>query len=505
MKGILYAEFDVIAGPRILYQAPVGFLSDVDFDCISDYVIVKPELCGSLVSIVHSALNSRVLAFPVGLQHEKYERNGLLFTVCFVLDAAADTAPYEPVLRKLGLYLQAMEVESEFISDPRRKARLADILPTILRGLRQRGECYVAVDGAFAICLTLFPGINCDESNGGIDTTLAVSQLGVDALQSPARRSADASSSGTLPPLIVHAHDVPVPLRDLDVLGAGGVGGDDETSGWDLCALQIAPHVDGIKCARAVAEAADVEVGLALRALSHLHAYGVIALVDVFQYSNVYVTTPRIQLMLRDVRLRDAARTFVARDVNVEASVASGAENITADTAQRLSPSGAHDLAPVSTTVVAKDGGPAIPRFDDIFRVLVAFGAGARTGDVCAHWNTRTSGIDDRRLVLFGVLYGLLRRVHVYAIPTATGTRADRPAHADDVVLDCVRARATKQGIALDETAISDAISDARMTGSGALFDGTRNLDALCVSLCMSQSLLEEALRTTHLFAFIFV
>jgi len=51
LRGVFFAEFHAVQGPRIASQAPEGLLSAEVFDSIAEYVIPKPQLCGRLVMV----------------------------------------------------------------------------------------------------------------------------------------------------------------------------------------------------------------------------------------------------------------------------------------------------------------------------------------------------------------------------------------------------------------------------------------------------------------------
>ncbi len=81
----------------------------LDFDSISDYIIPKPELCGRLVTIFLNA-KFKVVGFPVLLEGPKYERNNLLFNLCFIFERGSPTGAYDQVIRKIARELTNLEV-----------------------------------------------------------------------------------------------------------------------------------------------------------------------------------------------------------------------------------------------------------------------------------------------------------------------------------------------------------------------------------------------------------
>lgn len=527
IRAIFYAEFDNVAGPVIRAQAPAGYLRSEDFDDVSEYIITRPELCGRVVIVVHPHLRVpvddaaseggggseeaeggvpaagsgeasrgggrpapslaagiesaradppsggavvarrvqavKILNFPVGLHHEKYPRNTLMFAVAFVLDAGADSRPYEPVLRKLGMQLVSLEVESELLSRTDNRARLAGALDAILEGLNTRGECFVPLDATDTFALKLFPAL-------------------------------------PTPPTI-RATDVPVRTRDLDTLV--GVGAE---SGWDLCLRTLLPHIDGVNYVRAIAEAADVEVALVKRAVQHLLYYGAVALVDIFQYSNIYAVQPRVQLLLRSAQLRAACHTYIRAT----------AAGVTLPRPALPLPSEPSEPALAALRAGAGGAGTDVAvSADRLFRLYVAFGAGSRVCDVCAQCDTAGMGIDDRRLITFGVLHGFLRRIHKYPVPRG-GSDATLGATAGAGAAAAAAAGGSGPGGAPPPPASDDGggsrtarssvggssvpTSEARPTtpalprGAIGMLDGAHTLEEICCKLRCSQTAMEAAI-----------
>lgn len=52
----------------------------------------------------------KVIGYPVGIDSAEYDRNRLMFNLCFVCDAKMRTIQYEPIVRKLANYLTTLEV-----------------------------------------------------------------------------------------------------------------------------------------------------------------------------------------------------------------------------------------------------------------------------------------------------------------------------------------------------------------------------------------------------------
>jgi len=142
VRAIFYAEFHTTQGPKVCFEYPEGstkaaltssstapsisgttpesLISNVVptesvtssdpvvFDSISEYVIPKPELCGRLVKT--TTLSHTIMGFPVSLEDTKYERNALIFNLCFVFGPEDETAAYGQVVRKMARVLKSLEV-----------------------------------------------------------------------------------------------------------------------------------------------------------------------------------------------------------------------------------------------------------------------------------------------------------------------------------------------------------------------------------------------------------
>lgn len=92
--------------------------------------------------------------------------------------------------------------------------------------------------------------------------------------------------------MAVADHQVPVFLKALP------------TQQWDLTTQQVAPYIDGFNHVARIAALADVENNLVKACVQNLVYYGVVALVPLFQYGNVYCTTPKLKFLMQDADLQ---------------------------------------------------------------------------------------------------------------------------------------------------------------------------------------------------------
>ncbi|CDH51394.1 nitrogen permease regulator 2 [Lichtheimia corymbifera JMRC:FSU:9682] len=176
-------------------------------------------------------------------------------------------------------------------------------------------------------------------------------------------------------PPVVHDYQVPVSTVDLKQM---------ITPNWDLTVQKIAAHINGIHHVRGVADRANVKAQWARQAIQHLLYYGCIIMTDIFQFSNVYAVKQEITRML---------------DEN---------NGLAQECLQYIT-------LPNATP-------PPWPR---VFALYCGLQYGLSVRDWIAEHQVATLPIDVRRFISFGVIKGLIYRVHKYPILTPLDSSND--------------------------------------------------------------------------------
>lgn len=166
-------------------------------------------------------------------------------------------------------------------------------------------------------------------------------------------------------PAPVQDHQVPVFLYNRDSFASDQ---------WDLTTNQILPYIDGYNHVSKIAAKADVETSLVKTCIQNLVYYGVVTLVPIFQYCAVYSTTPKLRQL----------------------TVCSGLQKLCLDYCSRSA--------------------RQQPSLSDIFKMYAGMTYGTTIRDLCLRYNPQALGINERKLVQFGVLEGLIRRIYKYPI-----------------------------------------------------------------------------------------
>ncbi|KAJ8078899.1 Nitrogen permease regulator 2 [Marasmius tenuissimus] len=396
IQSVFYAGFDVVTGPKIIYQVPEGLIgaphpipqaatpfsnpsspnlvpgqlpptssthsivSPIDyrsssrllyspgkrtsstlfnFEEISKYVIPPPALCGRLV--ICSTKRYRIIGFPAQLEGEKYQqnyRNFFRFNLCFVFERVADLSCYEPIVRKISRVLTSCEEESSFLSSPETSPTMHAVLEQLYEDLNSYSETSIAIDQFNSIELKIFP-----------------------FYPNP-------------PPV----HDWMVPLALINLTKR-------IEDNWDLTMAKVCRHINGINHVSRIAALADCDIKLTRAAISHLLYYQVVMTIDIFQYSNMYTLSRNVQWLANEAHVRE-------------------------------------ECGPYSTKP-----GFSIPEWPTLLHLYSRMKPGKTVSEWMQAHAVHELGIDVRRFTSFGVIKGFLRRVHRWPVLLQTNVSPGSP------------------------------------------------------------------------------
>lgn len=78
--------------------------------------------------------------------------------------------------------------------------------------------------------------------------------------------------------------------------------------------FQVYPYIDGFNHVAKIAAEADVENNLVKACVQNLVYYGVVALIPIFQYCNVYTATPKLKLLAGNKNLQQRCIEYVSKN-----------------------------------------------------------------------------------------------------------------------------------------------------------------------------------------------
>lgn len=326
IRCIFLSEFHPVAGSKISCQVPEGYVTKDVFDAVNVYIIPKPQLQRCILTV--NVMKTKIVGYPVKIDSQRYARNAFYFNLCFVCDFWARSVQYEPVVKKLSEYLTMMEEETGFLSkDEDDKIQLQTLLGRILSDLNEH-KVTTIVEGENTIYLKIVTHLP--------------------------------------DPPIVLDHMVPLLMSEYKSI---------PLESWDLTSQQILPYINGINHIARIAAEADVEVTLVKACIQNLAYYGVVKLLPILKYSNVYMCTRSLQNLTKDNMLYTACRKYVSLNPD------------------RPSPS------------LAK-----------VFQFYASMTHGITLRTICQRLSPQNHNIDERKLVIFGLQHDLIRCISKYPV-----------------------------------------------------------------------------------------
>lgn len=148
---------------------------------------------------------------------------------------------------------------------------------------------------------------------------------------------------------------------------------------WDLTTQQILPFVNGMNHIARIAAEADVENTLVKACIQNLAYYGVVQLLPLLKYSNVYMCTRNLQTLSKDGSLHHLCRKYVALK-----------------------------------------GDMPRPQLHRILQLYSSMTHGVTLRALCQRLCPRENNIDERKLVTFGLLHNLIRCINKFPIFTGS-------------------------------------------------------------------------------------
>ncbi|KUI58351.1 hypothetical protein VP1G_05640 [Cytospora mali] len=409
VQGIFYARFFPQEGTKIVAQSPPGCIVPegpgpqkkpclFDFDVLQEYIIPRKAFFNRFLSVNDPEGKYTILGLPVAIPNPKYQRNEFIFNFGLVVESDVDQIPYERVVRRLAVTFAEMEKQTEYLSrgqsgsgDGGRRP-IASLLEIIKEDLNNYGECMIPVDDANTINMKLFP-------------------------------------HHRTPPEVKGWH-VPVSkMKFSEVV--------DPT--WDLTLQKVITHIDGVSDVRRIAFNADVSLDLTKLALRHLLYYDTILLLDMFFFSSCYAPRPGIHDFVANVSANDGYYTTVDSGAK-EGSGADGTAAASGAAAAGSGGSGAGGIVDECASYVCiMSSGQRVSNYQ-LIKLMTSFCVGRTVGEwLRLHMDTGFDVlryVDIRRLVQFGVIKGLLYRVHKYVVSkqyiASLATGHSRPSVAKD-------------------------------------------------------------------------
>lgn len=374
IEGIFYSEFDNNAGPIIRFQDPPGFVDAEDFDYISEYIITKSVLCfrSIIISTPHA---KKVMGYPVQIEHKRYLRNSILFNVCFIFSASEKSLErYKPVVKKLAEVFRDLEMESGYLYHDMRKKELLSLLPRVREELNAHQKCYVPVGDTHAIALCIFPKIP-----PAMTCSLQSSAVPLETEESSREKVWEEGHSLLKEDIGLHA--VSLAVRDQ----------------------VYTPGKEQLIPLQKICDINQIDPALTCSAVQVLQVCGLVSLIPVFHYESFYAVTDRIGRLLES-----ADKQAVLEYVRIQPEEINSGELISRPADWNL-PSAVGEMDDGDASA-----DPQTLPSPDFMQLFCLYNHLSGSVPYLRFVQTHQPGkhyIHERRLIVFGLVSGLVRKL----------------------------------------------------------------------------------------------
>lgn len=252
-----YSEFNTEKGAEIIYQFPKDYIKQEDFLKISEIVIPRTELCDNLVSLKLGS--AYLMGFPIHLKNTIYERTKFQFNFCLLIseeEYEKNYLIYELLLKKVAKTLEVIEIDAEYGFIKKNRNIIFDFFEKLYKSLK-------AKEDVISIYLDLKHSMSL-ENFYFFFKFIDFSKAKVEILP----------------------HQVPVWLKYID---------EKDMMYFENSVKIIIQQIDGISYVKKIASKLDLELSYVIYILYNLYLTDCIALVDIFQFANIYRATSTLK------------------------------------------------------------------------------------------------------------------------------------------------------------------------------------------------------------------
>ncbi len=454
----------------------------------------------------------RILSHPITIDSSHYPRNAYTFNFGLVLDEVTDFHAFIPIVRKLASLFRGLEesrgilskdtaprslkwedgnqdggeedsederdeaveeAEEQNKSDPKGNAkegtesRIYAVIETLREDLNLYSECMIPISSAPS-SPPLNPSSSTDNSASSA-TTLNLKLF-------PPHPTPPKPSAWHVPILLIKLSSI------ID-------------ESWDLTLLRILPFINGVNSVKRIAWLADADFKLVRKAVRELIFYGCVDLMDVFSFGAIYAPTAEISTFVEDSQMQEECGKYVSLP-----TLATGTRRPSSP------PQSRHQNQ--SRSQKQKDTGKELydtPQSMGITPTqLTILYLSLRQGQSVKSWAIDhidlVKHVDIRRFITFGVIKGLLYRVHRYAIATSFSKRASglskyplRRKHSGNGNGKGGKIRVKSKDNNNDDVVREEEGVEKRLAG---YLDGTHCFDEICTELEISEKELMGLLKS---------
>ncbi|MDI1490349.1 MAG: Nitrogen permease regulator 2 [Ramalina farinacea] len=300
IKAIFFATFDVHEGPKVHYQVPPNSVQPsstsaaiplFNFRPLANYIIPALALSNRpLQLLTPTKPHHRILSHPVTIQGEQYARNAFTFNFCLVLEEETGFHSYLPVVSKLANLFRHLEEQGRFLS-----TELAHLHPNDNNSNNGGGLFSNSKRSSYGLIRAEDPGSATPASDSS-SRIHAICEILLEDLNNYSECMIPITSTTTTlniklfpiypPPPPLSPHQVPLLTVSLtDMI---------DPATWDITLLRILPYINGVNSVKRIALVSDTDLKLVRKAVRELLYYGCASLLDIFSFGAIYAGTPAL-------------------------------------------------------------------------------------------------------------------------------------------------------------------------------------------------------------------
>uniref|UniRef100_A0A0N4Z3L7 Nitrogen permease regulator 2 n=1 Tax=Parastrongyloides trichosuri TaxID=131310 RepID=A0A0N4Z3L7_PARTI len=143
----------------------------------------------------------------------------------------------------------------------------------------------------------------------------------------------------------------------------------------DLLCKKICPLIDGVNTIKEISNEVEIDTDLVVRCIKNLNVYGYVTLLPLFMYGNCYGQTENIIEFRKNEALKEECLAFVKLNKRLRKVV-----------------------------------------FDDVYRLYLSLSPNLTVRQWCLDFNPRNYGVDERKLIQYGVYRKLITKINIYPL-----------------------------------------------------------------------------------------
>ena len=266
--AIAFLEFTHL-GPTLRQQSPKDYFTHEQICSIQNFVFPPTSLFDKTLTLLYEG--KKLIGHAKCIESKQYRRNQYSFNVLLCFDGNLDIYPYQPVLMKIVNELSVYETEESYLTSQSEGFQF--VLDSVLQGLRVHGEVNLEITDSNCLFLKLIPTNTCNMEP-------------------------------------IDARSVPVLKHNIRTISHTEL---------DLTITEVLSRIDEIRPLNLLAKDCNVTLKeLGTEVSCHLQYFNIIkGYIPLFQYSNAYLISPNISMLLNNTEFQREMLDYLKRDFDL--------------------------------------------------------------------------------------------------------------------------------------------------------------------------------------------